>query len=83
MESIIFSHPSVPQWEYDEDSGSVMCRCPYCAGRLVIGHYQYINHYRYCPYCGEGLSEGNITAKRMRVYGTTLELEERSRGGQH
>lgn len=56
-------------WQYDEDTGSVLCRCPDCEGRMVIGPYQYNNPYRYCPYCGIRLSEGRIAAKRRQVYG--------------
>lgn len=66
-------------WLYDEDSGSVMCRCPECEGRLPIGIYTYRNPYRFCPYCGEKLAEGEITAKRCQVYGRSYEDELRIR----
>ena len=62
------------EWQYDEDTECVMCRCPECGGRLLIGLYQYSNPYRFCPYCGKELEEGGITAKRKAVYG--LEQEE-------
>lgn len=39
----------VKTWEYDEDTANVMCRCPECGGRLLIGLYQYINPYRFLP----------------------------------
>ena len=61
-------------WKYDEDTGHVMCRCPKCSGRLMIGLYVYRNPYQYCPYCGSFLEEGNITAKRKEVY--SLEQED-------
>ncbi len=67
------------EWQYDEDNGCVMCRCPECGGRLLIGLYQYWNPYRFCPYCGTRLEEGNITAKRKHVYG--LEQEDSARKG--
>lgn len=56
------------EWQYDEDTGNVMCRCPGCGGRLLIGLYQYSNPYHYCPYCGMKLKEGKIRAKRLAVY---------------
>ena len=55
------------EWQYDEDTGTVMCRCPQCGGRLIISYYQYNNPYRYCPFCGEALSEGKIAAKRQDI----------------
>lgn len=64
-------------WQYDEDTGHVMCRCPVCGGRLLIGLYQYINIYRFCPYCGQPLEEGNLTRKRKEVY--RLKQEEEGR----
>lgn len=67
------------EWEYDEDTGSVMCRCPECGGRLTISHYAYVNPYNFCPYCGEKLEEGKLTAKRIEVYGNSEEVEERAR----
>lgn len=48
------------EWQYDEDCGTVLCRCPECGGRLIIGLYQYNNPYHYCPYCGIPLAEGQI-----------------------
>ena len=62
------------EWLYDEDNGNVMCRCPECGGRLLIGLYQYSNPYNFCPYCGTRLEEGKLTAKRKQVY--RLEQEE-------
>lgn len=67
----------VKTWEYDEDTAHVMCRCPECGGRLLIGIYQYINPYRCCPYCCLALGEGNLTAKRKEVY--NLRQEEAGR----
>ena len=60
--------PTTEAWQYDEDNGHVMCRCPDCGGRLLIGLYQYINVYRFCPYCGQRLEEGALTSKRKQVY---------------
>lgn len=69
------------EWLYDEDTGHVMCRCPDCGGRLLISLYSYWNLYRYCPYCGERLMEGQITKKRVQVYNLmSVEEEERVRG---
>ena len=64
-------------WQYDEDIGHVMCRCPICEGRLTIGLYTYKNPYHYCPYCGTCLEEGKITSKRKEVY--KLEQEDQGR----
>lgn len=66
-------------WEYDEDNGHVMCRCPECEGRLLIGVYTYVNPYHYCPYCGIKLAEGRLVAKRCEVYGRTREEELKTR----
>lgn len=63
-------------WQYDKDNGSVMCRCPDCGGRLLIGLYQYHNPYKYCPYCGISLAEGPIRSKRKQVYQLEEEDEE-------
>lgn len=73
------SLPGTKAWEYDEDTATVMCRCPDCGGRMVINIYTYINPYKYCPYCGEKLLEGGITKKRLEVYGFEPEREERGR----
>ena len=63
------------EWEYDEDTGMVMCRCPVCEGRLTIHLYTYRNPYKYCPYCGERLQEGKLKAKRKAVYNLAQEEE--------
>ena len=55
-------------WLYDEDIGSVLCRCPVCGGRMRLGCYDYWNPYHYCPYCGEHLSEGRFIDKMVEVY---------------
>lgn len=62
-------------WQYDEDNGNVMCRCPNCEGRLLIGLYTYRNPYKYCPYCGTKLAEGRIKEKRKQVYKLVQEAE--------
>lgn len=41
----------VDSWQYDEDNENVMCRCPICEGRLLIGVYTY------CPACGAKMEE--------------------------
>lgn len=56
-------------WEYDEDCGTLLCRCPECGGRMVIGFYAYSNPYHFCPYCGQKLAEGKLMQKRAAVYG--------------
>ena len=55
-------------WLYDEDNGSVLCRCPVCGGRMRLDCYAYWNPYHYCPYCGEQLSEGKFVDKMVVVY---------------
>lgn len=55
-------------WLYDEDNGSVLCRCPVCGGRMLLSCYAYWNPYHYCPYCGEHLSEGRFVDKMVEVY---------------
>lgn len=62
-------------WQYDEDTGEVMCRCPDCGGRLVISLYTYNNPYKFCPYCGIRLAEGRIRAKRIEVYQLEQEVK--------
>ena len=56
-------------WEYHEDTGSVVAQCPDCGGRMTIGRYNYHNPYHFCPYCGIYLKEGKLAAKRRQVYG--------------
>lgn len=55
-------------WQYDEDTGEMMCRCPSCGGRLTIGMYRYWNPYHYCPYCGLKLREGEFTKRHCQIY---------------
>lgn len=61
------------EWKYDKDNDYMLCRCPHCEGRLLIGMYQYFNPYRFCPYCGKRLAQGNIWGAGMRIYHWTLE----------
>lgn len=61
------------EWQYDEDNGSVMCRCPDCGGRLLLHVFQYWNPYKYCPYCGMRLTEGKFVNKCCAVYGRKKE----------
>lgn len=62
-------------WQYDEDTGEMMCRCPTCGGRLTIGEYIYWNPYHYCPYCGLKLREGEFTKRYVQIYGRKEEVE--------
>lgn len=55
-------------WEYDIDTATIMARCPECGGRMIISRYQYQNPYRFCPYCGERLDEGNLAKARDKIY---------------
>ena len=61
----------IPEWIYDEDTGTVMCKCPECECRMVLGYYQYHNPYNFCPYCGEKLdaADDKLKSKRKEVYG--------------
>jgi hypothetical protein len=72
---------STKTWEYDEDCGSIMCRCPDCGGRMSIGIYTYWNPYKYCPYCGMELAEGALVSKICAVYGHSPEAVTRVRQG--
>lgn len=58
----------INEWEYDEDTGNLMCRCPECGGRMPIYLWTYVNPYHYCPYCGEKLEEGRFCEKYKQVY---------------
>lgn len=71
--------PPAEAWRYDEDNGMVMCRCPKCGGRMMIGFYTYWNPYHYCPYCGEKLAEGRFVSKAVEVYGRDRETMEQVR----
>lgn len=55
-------------WEYDEDNGCMLCRCPECGGRMVIHLWHYWNNYKYCPYCGIRLQEGNFVKRYCQIY---------------
>lgn len=70
---------STKVWEYDEDTGMVMCRCPECGGRMSLGCYTYWNSYNFCPYCGEQLAEGKLVGKICEVYKHDRETVERVR----
>ena len=39
-------------WEYEEDSGTMMAKCPECGKRMPIYRWDYGNFYKFCPYCG-------------------------------
>ena len=56
-------------WEYDEDTGTMMCRCPDCEGRMSMGLYAYWNSYKYCPYCGVRLHEGDYVKRFCQIHG--------------
>ena len=55
-------------WLYYEDNATLMCRCPECEGRMVIYLWTYWNPYKYCPYCGIRLQEGNFVKRYCRIY---------------
>jgi DNA-directed RNA polymerase subunit RPC12/RpoP len=55
-------------WEYDEDTGYMLCRCPECGGRMVMHLWHYWNNYKYCPYCGIRLQEGNFVKRYCQIY---------------
>lgn len=57
----------LPEWIYEEDTGTVMCKCPECEGRMVIGFYSHSNPYHFCPYCGTQLDEAQDKLKRKRI----------------
>ena len=59
---------STKVWLYDEDTGHMMCRCPDCGGRMTIGIWTYWNSYKYCPYCGVRLEEGNFIRRFCQIY---------------
>lgn len=81
MEQMALPGINLLEWQYDEDNAMVMCRCPECGGRLMIGPYTYENPYHFCPYCGVRLQENErgIVSRRSEVYGRTKEEELRSR----
>lgn len=81
MEQMSLPGINLLEWQYDEDNGMVMCRCPECGGRLIIHYYTYENPYHFCPYCGVRLQENErgIVSRRSKVYGRTKEEELRSR----
>lgn len=56
-------------WEYEQETGHLMCKCPECRCRLFIGKYAISNPYRFCPYCGEKLDKGDFERKRKEIYG--------------
>lgn len=59
-------------WQYEEDNGHVMCKCPECGGRMIIHIYTYKNPYHFCPYCGTPLEEGGLEKAYKRIYGEGL-----------
>ena len=81
MEQMTLPGIDILEWQYDEDNGNVMCRCPECGGRLIIHYYTYENPYHFCPYCGVRLQENErgLVAKRSEVYGNTKDEEKRIR----
>lgn len=60
---------STKVWQYDEDTGHMMCRCPECGGRMTMGLYSYWDSYKFCPYCGVRLDEGNFVRRCCQIYG--------------
>ena len=59
---------STKVWQYDEDTGHMMCRCPECGGRMTITLWKYWNSYKFCPYCGIRLAEGNFVKRYCQIY---------------
>lgn len=55
-------------WQYDEDNGHMMCRCPDCDGRMPMYLWHYWNNYKFCPYCGVRLQEGNFVRRYCQIY---------------
>lgn len=55
-------------WQYDEDNGHMMCRCPDCGGRMPMYLWHYWNSYKFCPYCGVRLQEGNFVRRYCQIY---------------
>lgn len=60
---------NMANWLYDKDNDHMMCRCPDCGGRLLVGFYDYENPFKFCPYCGLELGQGQIEKARKRIYG--------------
>lgn len=56
-------------WIYEEDTGTLMAKCPKCSKRMSIHMYQYGNPYSYCPYCGKQLEQGGVLQAGAHVYG--------------
>ncbi len=57
------------EWLYEEDTGTLMSKCPACSCRMIIGKCLPFNPYNYCPYCGKKLEQGRFNQKRREVYG--------------
>lgn len=66
-------------WKYDEDTGNMMCRCPECECRMPIYKWTYWNPYRYCPYCGVRLQEGDFVKRYCQIYEVDEETVRRVR----
>lgn len=58
------------EWGYEIDTATVMAVCPNCTKRMPIGHYSPRNYYKYCPYCGTALEEGNYQKWYRRIHDT-------------
>ena len=56
-------------WQYEEDNGHLMCKCPKCEGRMILHIWTYHNPYSFCPYCATPLDEGEMAKAYKRVYG--------------
>ena len=64
-----YHEESPKNWVYEEDTGTMMCKCPVCKGRMIIDRYCYSLGYKFCPFCGEKLGEGEFERKRKMIYG--------------
>lgn len=55
------------EWKYEIDTSTVMAVCPECTKRMPIGYYDPHNYYRFCPYCGTALEEGDYRTWYQKV----------------
>jgi len=46
------------RWIWELDNGCRRMRCPDCGGAMTLPAYAEKNPYRYCPYCGQQMIQG-------------------------
>ena len=46
------------RWQWEIDTGCRIIRCPDCGGGMRFGMYRYENPFRFCPYCGHQMIQG-------------------------